>query len=185
MLFSAKRSANSDLQTNCKPSPSPIVPAGISQGESSAPFRASNFRPVPGPTIGGNAFLGDVGFAGPDGGKGGKFLILPPGYDKPLPHGYFVFRSGTNNVFVFLRSFYQDPNNLAPAVQLMEQAKIYPLGARPAQCRCSTPMLQACRRTCCRRGMSARSISSKCWSTAKARTLPTLIGLGCSRRSAS
>lgn len=27
------------------------------------------------PTIGGNAFFGDVGFAGPDGGKGGKFLI--------------------------------------------------------------------------------------------------------------
>jgi hypothetical protein len=34
-------------------------------------------RPIPGPTIGGNAFLGDVGFFGPDGGKGGKFLIVP------------------------------------------------------------------------------------------------------------
>ena len=84
-------------------------------------------RPIPGPTIGGNAFFGDVGFAGPDGGKGGKFLILPPGYGKPVPDGYFVFRSGTNNVFVFLRSFYQDPANLKPAVDLMEQAKIHPL----------------------------------------------------------
>ena len=54
-----------------------------------------------------------------------------------MPDNYFVFRSGTNNVFVFLRSFYEDPNNLTPAVQLMEQAKIYPLGgeasAKPMQ----------------------------------------------------
>lgn len=84
-------------------------------------------RPIPGPKADGNAFAGDVGFAGPDRGKGGKYLIVPPGYDKPVPPGYFVFRSGTNNVFVFLRSFYQDPKNLAPAVGLMEQAKIYPL----------------------------------------------------------
>src|SRR6516165_2585369 len=77
-------------------------------------------------------FLGDVGFFGPDSGKGGKFLILPPGYDKPVPDDYFVYRSGTNNVFVFLRSFYRDPNNLTPAVALMERAKIYPLGGEAA-----------------------------------------------------
>jgi hypothetical protein len=29
---------------------------------------------------------------------------------------------------VFLRAFYQDPNNLTPAVTLMEHAKLYPLG---------------------------------------------------------
>src|SRR6516165_8330748 len=69
-------------------------------------------RPIPGPTIGTNLFLGDVGFFGPDGGKGGKFLIVPPGYNKPVPEDHFVYRSGTNNVFVFLRSFYQDPNDL-------------------------------------------------------------------------
>jgi hypothetical protein len=94
-------------------------------------------RPIPGPTINGTAYFGDVGFAGPDGGKGGKFLILPTDYDGPIPTGYFVFVSGTNNVFVFLRSFYQDPNNLSPAVQLMEQAKVYPLNheanAKPMQ----------------------------------------------------
>jgi len=90
-------------------------------------------RPIPGPTIEGHAFLGDVGLPGPDGGNGGKFLIVPPGYDKPVPDGYFVYRSGTNNVFVFLRSFYQDPNNLTPAVALMENAKIYPLGGTTAK----------------------------------------------------
>jgi hypothetical protein len=87
-------------------------------------------RPIPGPTIDGNAFLGDVGFFGPDGGKGGKFLIVPPGYNKPVPEDHFVYRSGTNNVFVFLRSFYQDPNDLRSAVALMESAKIYPLADR-------------------------------------------------------
>ena len=94
-------------------------------------------RPIPGPTINGHAFQGDVGLPGPDAGKGGKFLIVPPGYDKPVPDGYFVYRSPTNNVFVFLRSFYQDPANLMPAVTLMEAAKIYPLGgqtnAKPMQ----------------------------------------------------
>jgi hypothetical protein len=94
-------------------------------------------RPIPGPTLSGQTFAGDVGFFGPDQGKGGKFLILPPGYDHPVPAGYFVYRSATNNVFVFLRSFYQDPNNLTPAVALMEQAKIYPLdgagSAKPMQ----------------------------------------------------
>src|SRR5262249_35617746 len=83
-------------------------------------------RPIP---VDGGKFAGDVGFAGPDGGKGGKFLILPPGYDGQVPAGYFVYRSGTTSVFVFLRSFYQDPKDLAPAVKVMEGAKIYPLGA--------------------------------------------------------
>jgi hypothetical protein len=76
-------------------------------------------RPIPGPKIGATSFAGDVGLPGPDGGKGGKFLILPPGYKKPVPAGHFVYRSGTSNVFVFLRSFYEDPSNLAPAVKLM------------------------------------------------------------------
>ena len=94
-------------------------------------------RPIPGPTIDGRIYFGDVGLPGPDGGKGGKFLILPPGYDKPVPDGYFVYRSGTNNVFVFLRSFYQDPADLKPAVDVMEATRIYPLDgeadAKPMQ----------------------------------------------------
>ena len=84
-------------------------------------------RPIPGPSP---EFEGDVGLFGPDGGKGGKFLILPPGYGKCVPSGHLVYRSATNNVFIFLRAFYQDVNNLAPAVALMESAKVYPLGAR-------------------------------------------------------
>jgi hypothetical protein len=50
-----------------------------------------------------------------------------------VPDGYFVYRSGTNNLFVFLRAFYEDPNDLSPAVELMEQAKIYPLNLPEAE----------------------------------------------------
>jgi hypothetical protein len=86
-------------------------------------------RPIPGPKLDATKdFAGDVGFFGPDGGKGGKFLLLPPGYSAVVPDGYYVFRSGTNNVFIFLRAFYEDPKNLASAVELLEKARIYPLG---------------------------------------------------------
>lgn len=86
-------------------------------------------HPIP---VDGGKFYGDVGLPGPDGGKGGKFLILPPGYKGPVPSGYYVYRSGTNNVFIFLRAFYQDPKNLDPPVNLIQQAKIYPLNDKAA-----------------------------------------------------
>ncbi|WFU53316.1 DUF1254 domain-containing protein [Bradyrhizobium pachyrhizi] len=84
-------------------------------------------RPMP---VDGGKFAGDVGLPGPDGGKGGKFLILPPGYKGEVPKGYYVYRSGTNSVFIFLRSFYKDPKDTKPAVDLMKQSRIYPLGKK-------------------------------------------------------
>src|SRR5262245_28243563 len=64
----------------------------------------------------------------PDDGRGGKFLLLPPGYEGDVPEGVFPYRSQTNNVFIFLRAFYQDPKDLAPAVTLLERTRVYPLG---------------------------------------------------------
>jgi hypothetical protein len=81
-------------------------------------------RPIP---VDGGKYFGDVGLFGPDQGKGGKFLLLPPGYKGPVPSGHYVYRSGTNNVFIFLRAFYADPKNLDPPVNLLQQSKIYPL----------------------------------------------------------
>ena len=40
-------------------------------------------------------YVTDLGNAGPDKGKGGKFLFLPPGYKGAVPEGYHVFRSRT------------------------------------------------------------------------------------------
>lgn len=84
-------------------------------------------RPIP---ADGGQFFGDVGLPGPDAGAGGKFLLLPPGYFGAVPDGHYVYRSRTNSVFVFLRAFYDDPDNLKPAAQLVERSLIYPLECR-------------------------------------------------------
>jgi len=44
-------------------------------------------RPIP---VDGGKYFGDVGLFGPDEGKGGKFLLLPPGYKGDVPSGYYV-----------------------------------------------------------------------------------------------
>ena len=50
-------------------------------------------------------YMTDLGVAGPDKGKGGKFLVLPPGYEGDVPKGYFVVPSKTNGVWVFTRGY--------------------------------------------------------------------------------
>ncbi len=85
--------------------------------------------------IEGREWAGDVGLPGPDHGKGGRYLILPPDYKGAVPSGYFTYRSGTYGVFVFWRGFFKDPKELSEPVKVMEQTRIYPLGqestARP------------------------------------------------------
>ena len=49
-------------------------------------------------------YMSDIGAAGPDKGKGGKYLVLPPGYEGEVPEGYFVVRSRTYDVWVFMRA---------------------------------------------------------------------------------
>lgn len=84
-------------------------------------------RPIPCDT---KPFAGDVGLPGPDGGAGGKFLLLPPGFKGDVPKDHYVYRSATNNVFIFLRSFYQSLDNIQPAVDVLKQSVIYPLGKK-------------------------------------------------------
>src|ERR1700678_4445929 len=48
-------------------------------------------------------FVGDIGVTGPDRGKGGKYLVVPPGYDGQIPQGYFPLKPRTNKNFLFLR----------------------------------------------------------------------------------
>ena len=69
----------------------------------------------------------DFGFPGPDRGAGGKFLLLPPGYDGVVPEGgFYVGRSRTNRVLMLGRSFMQD-NDPAPTVATIKSTmKIYP-----------------------------------------------------------
>lgn len=71
-------------------------------------------------------YVGDFGPAGPDKGKGGKYLILPPGYKGDVPEGYFVMRPRTNRNWVFLRG--STAKGLDAAVKnVTSDLKIYPL----------------------------------------------------------
>jgi len=75
-------------------------------------------------------FVVDMGMPGPDRGKGGKYLILPPGYKGEEPEGYFIARSPTYiNLFV-LRGFLVDGKPDKAAKMFSEQVKIYPLSEK-------------------------------------------------------
>ena len=64
-------------------------------------------------------YVADMGIAGPDRGRGGKFLYLPPGYDGEVPDGYFTFSSPTFTNFVVLRAL--------GGVPALKQTRIYRL----------------------------------------------------------
>jgi hypothetical protein len=69
----------------------------------------------------------DLGGPGPDRGLGGKYLILPPDYDGPLPEGgFFIARAETTHVMWFGRMFLEN-NSPKPAVEHIRRfLKIYP-----------------------------------------------------------
>jgi hypothetical protein len=69
----------------------------------------------------------DIGFPGPDRGEGGRYLIVPPGYDGPLPDsGFHVARSKTTRVLYACRGYLEN-NDPKPVVELIRKTmKIYP-----------------------------------------------------------
>jgi hypothetical protein len=73
--------------------------------------------------------LEDVGPAGVDKGKGGKYLILPPGYKGRVPAGYIPLVSETYAGFAVLRSNLKSGSeaDIAKAVAYGKRVKIYPL----------------------------------------------------------
>jgi len=72
-------------------------------------------------------YVGDVGNAGPDKGKGGKFLLLSPGYTGEVPQGYFVFRSPTFGNVYFWRGFVENGSTRTAVENTKKFAKVYPL----------------------------------------------------------
>jgi len=71
----------------------------------------------------------DIGATGPDKGKGGKYLVLPPGHEGDVPEGYFVVQSPTYGVMVVLRG-YMENGSTANAVARLRKTRIYPLAQR-------------------------------------------------------
>jgi len=69
----------------------------------------------------------DIGFPGPDRGQGGRYLLVPPGYDGPLPEGgFYLAHSKTLRVIYAARAFLVD-NDPKPTVEnIKAHLKIYP-----------------------------------------------------------
>jgi hypothetical protein len=71
----------------------------------------------------------DVGPAGVDKGKGGKYLILPPDYKEKPPGGYLPMPSSTYQTYALLRSILKSGSDadVATAVDYGKHIKVYPL----------------------------------------------------------
>jgi hypothetical protein len=70
----------------------------------------------------------DMGLPGPDAGKGGKHLILPPGYKGDVPAGYNVGRSTSYKVAVAFRAI-PAKGDLKGALESLRAIKVYPLAS--------------------------------------------------------
>jgi hypothetical protein len=77
-------------------------------------------------------YVGDVGNAGPDKGKGGKYLLLPPDYTGDVPEGYFVLRSRTYGNLLGVRAFVVGGDVRAAANSVKGNLRIYPLAEAAA-----------------------------------------------------
>ena len=73
-------------------------------------------------------YVADFGLAGPDQGKGGKYLILPPGYEGDVPDGYHVAQSETYGNWLLIRGFLEDGDPQPGLNNIKENFKLYPLG---------------------------------------------------------
>ncbi|MGO8749466.1 MAG: DUF1254 domain-containing protein [Thermoguttaceae bacterium] len=85
----------------------------------------------PGPLIGfvddhNMRWVHDMGTIGPEKGQGGKHLILPPDYTDTVPEGYYIARSKTWKVVVFVR-IVPLGGNIAKAIEAVNGVKLYPL----------------------------------------------------------
>jgi hypothetical protein len=73
--------------------------------------------------------LEDVGPAGVDKGRGGKYLILPPNHSAAVPDGYIALPSMNYQGYALLRSILRSGSDadVAKAVAYSKRIKLYPL----------------------------------------------------------
>ena len=72
-------------------------------------------------------FITDLGRPGPDRGQGGKYLIVPAGYDGPIPDGYYVSESPSRINWLIARGLLVDGNPEAPTETFHQGLRVYPL----------------------------------------------------------
>jgi len=73
--------------------------------------------------------MGVIGEMGPDQGKGGKYLVVPPGQKPPSSDGYRLLDATTMNIFIGFRLL--DPD-FDKGMELVRQVKIYSYDKRSA-----------------------------------------------------
>jgi hypothetical protein len=76
-------------------------------------------------------YLTDFGPTGPDRGKGGKYLFLPPGYKGKVPKGYFVLKSPGYRIWAMMRGFGEVGNGDQAVHWFKKRLKVYPLKSGP------------------------------------------------------
>ena len=72
-------------------------------------------------------YVTDIGIVGPDRGKGGKYLLLPPGHQGDVPQGYLVVQVPTFESILVWRNM-PVKGDIKPAIEsLHKNTRIYPL----------------------------------------------------------
>ncbi len=71
--------------------------------------------------------LADTGYPGPDRGKGGRYVIVPPAYDGYVPNSPFLVQSPTFGVWAIFQGFVVEGSTETAIANFKEHLKIYPL----------------------------------------------------------
>jgi hypothetical protein len=74
------------------------------------------------------SWVQDLGLPGPDAGRGGKHLVLPPGYKGPIPNGYYVGRSNSYKNLLAVRAL-PVGGDAKKALAALHSIKVYPLAS--------------------------------------------------------
>jgi hypothetical protein len=72
-------------------------------------------------------WVADVGITGADHGRGGKYLVLPPGYKGEIPKGYYIVRPSTFGNWLAFRSFLVGGSPKPGVEGVKKHLKIYSL----------------------------------------------------------
>lgn len=82
--------------------------------------------------IGMRAYV-DTGDVGPDGGEGGKYLLVARDYEGDIPEGYFEVRSTHSDLLFYIgRTFPESEGSVEAAVKHAKNFRLYPLAEAEA-----------------------------------------------------
>ncbi len=111
--------------------------------------------------------MGDLGIVGPDHGQGGRYLLVPPGYEGDLPTDGFVatMRLRTYRQWLVLRAFMGPGGDPAPAIETLRGTQDRTAVRLATRRRPATSTAPACPTTPSTRPTSATSRTSRRWWT--------------------